>query len=439
MPCPVCGHPLPDDARFCPNCGAVVGTPLGTEERKIVTVLFADLVDSTGLAQRLDAERAREILGQFFATATEELQNLRGRPEKFIGDAVMAVFGLPHVHEDDAVRAVRAGLAIRARVRRLGRSAGLAEPLDVRVGIESGEAATGEGPAGQLLVTGQVVNAAARLQTAAAPGEVLAGITAHTLTDTQVSYGEPRDVVAKGFDGFLSAFPAEGLTTRSVRRTIPFVGRSSELTILRECFARAAGAGRPVLATILGEGGIGKTRLADELVAGLDVDVRVLRGAARSYTDTATFAPVAAIVAELAGIEDGDAPEKARQRLTELVERWCDRAEGDQIVDRLGLLFGAAKHRIDESAFVHDVQAGFIDLVDGLVQDGAAVLVFDDAHALKPAMVELVQRLGARPLGRAAHGAHARPRAAGAHRGAPHVGLLRGQRCDAAARAVARR
>jgi class 3 adenylate cyclase len=106
-------------------------------------VLFADLVDSTGLAQRLDAERAREILGRFFTTATEELQNLRGRPEKFIGDAVMAVFGLPHVHEDDAVRAVRAGLAIRARVRRLGRSAGLAEPLDVRVGIESGEA-TGE-------------------------------------------------------------------------------------------------------------------------------------------------------------------------------------------------------------------------------------------------------------------------------------------------------
>ena len=141
MPCPVCGHPIPEDARFCPNCGAVVGTPLGTEERKMVTVLFADLVDSTGLAQRLDAERAREILGRFFSAATEELQNLRGRPEKFIGDAVMAVFGLPHVHEDDAVRAVRAGLAIRARVRRLGRSAGLAEPLDVRVGIESGEAA----------------------------------------------------------------------------------------------------------------------------------------------------------------------------------------------------------------------------------------------------------------------------------------------------------
>ena len=361
----------------------------------MVTVLFADLVDSTGLGQRLDAERAREVLGRFFAVATEELQALRGRPEKFIGDAVMAVFGLPQVHEDDAVRAVRAGLAIRARVHRIGRSLGLAEPLDVRVGIESGEAAVGEGPAGQLLVTGSVVNAAARLQSAAEPGELLAGATTHTLTDTQVSYGPQREVVAKGFDGTLSAFPAEGLTTRSVRRTIPFVGRASELTILRECLARAAGAARPVLATILGEGGVGKSRLADELIAGLDDDVRVLRGAARSFTDTATFAPAAAIVADLAGIEDGDPSEKARKRLQELVERWCDRAEGEQIVDRLALLFGAAKHRVDESAFVHDTQAGFISLVDGLVHHEPAVIVFDDAHTLKPAMLQLIQRLGA--------------------------------------------
>src|SRR6266568_4524429 len=107
MSCSVCGHPLPDDARFCPNCGAPVGTvasSIGTEERKMVTVLFADLVDSTGLAQRLDVERAREILGRFFDAANEELEALRGRAEKFIGDAVMAVFGLPRVHEDDAIR-----------------------------------------------------------------------------------------------------------------------------------------------------------------------------------------------------------------------------------------------------------------------------------------------------------------------------------------------
>ena len=157
----------------------------------MVTVLFADLVDSTGLAQRLDPERAREILGSFFDAAAEELNALRGRTEKFIGDAVMAVFGLPTVHEDDALRAVRAGLAIRGRARRLTQSAGLAEPLQVRIGIESGEAATGLGPAGQLLVTGQVVNVAARLQAAAIPGQILAGSTTHALTTTKVWLPDP--------------------------------------------------------------------------------------------------------------------------------------------------------------------------------------------------------------------------------------------------------
>src|SRR6266508_4368921 len=154
MHCEVCGEPLPEGARFCPNCGTAVGPLLGTEERKMVTVLFADLVDSTGLARRLDPERTREVLGRFFDAATEELQALRGRPEKFIGDAVMAVFGLPAVHEDDALRAVWAGLAIRGRLRRLSDSLGLPEPLEVRVGVETGEAAAGLGPAGQLLVTG---------------------------------------------------------------------------------------------------------------------------------------------------------------------------------------------------------------------------------------------------------------------------------------------
>src|SRR5258708_24666244 len=137
MTCEVCGRPLPGGARFCPNCGASVGPLVGAEERKVVTVLCADIVDSTGLGSRLDAERARELLGQFFAAASEELLALRGRPEKFIGDAVMAVFGLPLVHEDDALRAVRAGLAIRARTRRLGEAARLPEPLHVPPPLQS--------------------------------------------------------------------------------------------------------------------------------------------------------------------------------------------------------------------------------------------------------------------------------------------------------------
>ena len=398
MDCPVCGHPLPPGARFCPNCGAVVATPLGTEERKMITVLFADLVDSTGLAQRLDPERAREVLGRFFDAATEELQALRGRPEKFIGDAVMAVFGIPTVHEDDALRAVRAGLAIRGRLRRVGTALGLAEPLEVRVGIESGVAATGLGPAGQLLVTGPVVNAAARLQTAAGPGEVLAGETTHTLTEAEVAFGDLRSIRAKGFTLDLAAHPVEGLTTRSARRTIPLVGRSSELTILRECVLRATTTGRPVLVTIAGEAGIGKSRLADELIAGLDEGVTTMVARSRSHAETATFAPLAALVGDLAMIDDADPAEKIMQRLREFAAPFVGSDEIDRLIDRLGLLFGISERR-DESTFVHDVQAGFLALVDGVTSAQPVVIVVEDVHTLSGSMLDLVERLGSRPRG----------------------------------------
>ncbi len=394
MACEVCGRPLPSGARFCPNCGASVGPLVGTEERKVVTVLFADIVDSTGLGGRLDAERSREVLGQFFGAAAEELLALRGRPEKFIGDAVMAVFGLPHVHEDDALRAVRAGLAIRARTHRLGEAAGLAEPLEVRIGIESGEAAMGRNPSGQVLVTGPVVNAAARLQTAAQPGQILVGRTTYALTETKVSYARRRRVRAKGFNSALDAFPVEGLTTRSARRTIPFVGRTSAQAILDQSLGLASSTGSPVLVTVVGEAGIGKSRLADELAAGVGAMVLVLHGQARSYTDTAAFSPAAAIVGDLAGIEAGDPPEKIRNMLQHLMESWSDPVEVDRTVERLALLFGVAERR-EEVAFVQDVQAGFIALMDGLARDHPVLVIFEDAHGLQPPMLDLIERLAA--------------------------------------------
>jgi class 3 adenylate cyclase/tetratricopeptide (TPR) repeat protein len=392
MQCDFCGHPLPEGARFCPNCGTSVSTTLGTEERKIVTVLFADLVDSTGLAQRLDPERAREVLGGFFDAASEELRALRGHPEKFIGDAVMAVFGLPQVHEDDAVRAVRAGLAIRDRMHRVQQSLGLDEPLEVRVGVETGEAATGVGPTGQLLVTGQVVNAAARLQTAAQPGEVLVGATTHALTKDAVSFGPQQEVEAKGFADAIRAYPVERLSTRSARRTIPFVGRANELDILRGSVARVKATATPLLVSILGEPGVGKSRLADELLAGLGPNVTVLRGRAQTYGDTATFAPVTAIVREIAGIEDDMAPEEAIRRLQAVVDGCCEPSEAERVAGRLGLTIGLGAPKREESVFVQDVQSGFLSLVEGLGARGQVVLVFDDVHVLRAPMLDLIER-----------------------------------------------
>src|SRR5213593_145834 len=167
MTCPSCGTRLPEEARFCPNCGTPIAEP-PVEERKLVTVLFADLAGSTDLATHLDPERFREMMQAFYQMVSRELASMRGRAEKFVGDAVMAVFGLPHAHEDDALRAVRAGLIIRDRTARLGEVLGLPVPLGVRVGVNSGAVAIGPGGADQPLVVGPAVNLAARLQQAAA-------------------------------------------------------------------------------------------------------------------------------------------------------------------------------------------------------------------------------------------------------------------------------
>src|SRR5437870_2547775 len=396
MDCHVCGSSLPEGARFCPSCGALVTGATATDERKMVTVLFADMVDSTGLSQRLDAERAREVLGRFYDVTVDELHALRGRPEKFIGDAVMAVFGLPQVHEDDALRAVRAALAIRERVRRLCEELGLPAPLEIRVGIESGEAATGTGPDGQLLVTGSVVNAAARLQAAAGPGEVLAGETTRTLTERSVSFGEERLVEAKGFAQPLSAFCVDGLSTRSARRTIPFVGRADELAMLRRSFSRVITTSRPLLFTVAGEPGIGKSRLAAEFLSGLDPEGTVLVGRSHLGADSATFAPAAAIVREVAGIGDDDPVDVAVQRLRELVQRVCPPGPDARTVDRLQALLGLNEPRRDESAFVHDVRSGFLSLIEGLASERPVTLLFDDAQTLRPQMRDLLERIAAR-------------------------------------------
>ena len=390
--CLVCGNELPADARFCPACGAAVSAGVGTEERKLVTVVFADLVDSTGLAQRLDPERAREVISAFYEVASAELASLRGRAEKFIGDAVMAVFGLPTVHEDDAVRAVRAALAIRDRTRRLAGELGLPFELDVHAGVASGSVAVGESPAGQLLATGPTVNLAARLQDAAEPGEVLLSQTAQQLTRDAVEVAEPRQVEAAGFEGTVPAYPVVRLAAGHSRRTIPLVGRRSELALLEETFRRATRSRRPHLFTVLGEPGIGKSRLVQEFVAGLGEDVTVLVGRAVAWGGEVTFWPLVEMLRAEAGIHEEDPPEVIRERLEEMAAGCCVRDEAAQVAGRLALALGVGEEDTERRFLQQEVQSGFRALLEGLGRRGSLVLVFEDLHAAQPAMLDLIDQ-----------------------------------------------
>jgi len=206
--CPRCGRPLPAGANFCPNCGAPVSVPEASE-RRIVTVVFVDMAGSTELASQVDAERFREILAAFHGMVSEEAAWLGGVAEGFIGDAVLVVFGIPAAREDDAIRAIRTAIDIRDRAERLGEELGLSNPIRVRIGVRTGQVAVGTAQ-DRNIVIGAEVNLGARLQQAAAPGEILVGDTTMQLARDGVAFGEPRTIEAKGFEGAVTAWRSRG-------------------------------------------------------------------------------------------------------------------------------------------------------------------------------------------------------------------------------------
>jgi class 3 adenylate cyclase/tetratricopeptide (TPR) repeat protein len=399
--CGTCGGELPADARFCPSCGSPVAAALTPQERRFVTVLFADLSDSTRLTLQFDPERVRDILDAFYRAAAAELAALRGQAEKFIGDAVMAVFGLPQAHEDDALRAVRAGIGIRQRAERLGEVLGLgASGLEVRVGVQSGDVAAGIGATGQLLVTGPPVNAASRLQAAATPGEVLVGDVTRALTRDRVYFGPDRLVAAKGFDEPLAASPVTGLTNRSTRRTIPIVGRRSELSLIRDLFDRTVTTGRPHLLTLVGEAGIGKTRLVEEFAARLESPVRFISGQIQPPDWGPTFSAVTDMLHRVAGTDGSDDAATLAGLAAVVGPEW----EGGRLSGQLAsaLSVSATPGRA-ESAYVADVQNGFVGLVGRLAADGPVVVAFDGVERAAEPLLDLIERLarardGAQPV-----------------------------------------
>ncbi|MGZ5301401.1 MAG: ATP-binding protein [Actinomycetota bacterium] len=390
--CSRCGEPLPEGAKFCPNCGAPVAIAPASE-RRLVTVVFVDLVGSTKLASQLDPERFREVLAAFHGMVTEEVEWLRGRAESFIGDAVLAVFGVPTSHDDDGVRAIRAALSVVTRAPELGRELGLPAPMHVHVGINTGLVAVGTA-ADRGIVIGGEVNIGARLQQAAAPDEVLVGPTTHQLVKDAVEFGEMRMIVPKELDREITAWPVIRLAPRSTRSTIPFVDRRRELALLNDTSERVTERSRAHLVTLLGEPGIGKTRVVDEFLDGLDDHVTVLSGRPSQYEEQVTFWPLGQMILNaIEGAEDMPS-DQLLGRLQRAAAGWVGSEDADKVAYRLGLALGLGEDANHENRYYSaEIRRGALAMIEGLTATGSVVLVFEDLHVAEPLLLDLIEHL----------------------------------------------
>ena len=332
MFCHECGQRTPERARFCPSCGtpqvaAADARPeaLPVETRRTVTVLFVDVTGSTPLGERLDPEAIRRIFSRYFGEVAAIVTRHGGTLEKFAGDALVAVFGLPVLHEDDALRAVRTAAEAREALAlvndELVRDYGLG--LNTRTGINTGEVVTGDNATGSTLATGDMVNVAARLEARAQPGEIVMGAATYRLVRDAVTVDELEPLELKGKSQPVAAYrlidlapDAPGLARRLES---PLVGRSLELAELLEAFEEAVGQSTCRAVTLLGDAGAGKSRLAHELATVVGERAAVLEGRCVPYGEGITYFPLAIMLKPLAGIEDGDTRDAAREKLLALL------------------------------------------------------------------------------------------------------------------------
>ena len=351
--CPSCGEATAPDAEFCQHCGGHLrlDTPLA---RKVVTVLLCDVVNSGGARERLDPEALHLLLSRHFQHAQAVVEQYGGTVEKLIGDELLAVFGVPTVHEDDALRAVRAAVAVLASTAALGAELGGGRTLEVRIGINTGEVLAGDAAGGPGFVTGDVVSLCKRLEQASAPGEILLGEETYSLVAHAVS-GTRRELPdADGRPTFIleSVDPEAGAIER--HEDAPLVGRDNELDRLRIIFSEveAGRGGRLVL--ILGEPGIGKSRLTREFVSEISGLATVLVGRCPPYGEAVTFWPMREVLQQ-AG------------RGTEVLEKSS-----------------------------HDVFAAVRHILEELANARTLVVVLDDVHWAEPTLLDLVEYLAAR-------------------------------------------
>ncbi len=386
--CPNCGEQSPDRFRICGICGTSLAPEAEKEEvRKTVTVVFCDLKGSTSLGESLDTETLREVLSAYFTEMQAALERHGGTVEKFIGDAVMAVFGLPRVHEDDALRAVRAAADMQHMLAVLNER--LETVWDVRlenrIGVNTGEVVAGDVTAGQRLVTGDTVNTAARLEQAAPPTEILIGESTYRLVKDaiEVERVAPLDLKGKGQPvpayRLIAVSREEGLARRL---DAPMVGRGSELQALQDAFERAVRDRTPQLVTVMGPAGVGKSRLLLEFAAAVRDRASMLGGRCLSYGDGITFWPLAEVVREAAAISDNDSFDRAREKLSALAG-----ADDTDVAERIGAAIG-----LSAAAFpVQETYWAAKRLLEQQAHNRPLVVHIEDLHWAEPTFLELLR------------------------------------------------
>ncbi|HVM12237.1 MAG TPA: adenylate/guanylate cyclase domain-containing protein, partial [Actinomycetota bacterium] len=360
------------------------------ETRKTVTVVFCDVVGSTSLGDRLDPEALRQVMTRFYVAMREALERHGGSVQKYIGDAVMAVFGIPRLHEDDALRAVRAAQEMREALERLNEelAAGWDVRLQTRIGINTGEVVVGDAAAGEALVLGDAVNVAARLEQAAGVGSVLMGAETYALVRDHVEAEPVEPMELKGKPGLVHAYrlvAARPVEAPAMRPEPPLVGRSEELAVLRAGFDRAVAKGSAVLATVLGPAGIGKSRLAREVVAGLDA--LVVTGRCLPYGDGITFWPIAEIVKQASAVADDDPAEVARAKIEAAITGAEDAAT---VQERLAGLLGISDA---PAAELQETFWAVRRFLERLGERRPVVVVLDDLQWAEPTLLDLVEYL----------------------------------------------
>lgn len=387
MICSSCGASMPSDARFCPRCG----TPQsGTdEERRVVTVLFADVVGFTALAQEMDPEKIKHLMDDTFQTLASDITSHGGVVDKILGDEIIALFGAPVAHEDDAERAVRAGLQMQQSMESV--TAGAATPIQIRIGINTGEVLVGTSTAGgDYTAMGDVMNLGSRLQSIASPGQVWVGPDTVAATGDAISYFAAGEISTRGRVGTIEAFVAQSPNRSPGERRIrigEFVGREHELELLTAQARMAFDQSRAQLAVVVGAAGMGKTRVVEEAARSITqmYDATVLEGRCVPYGEANVWSPIADLVRHGLGFGLDESPEFAREAMTARIielEPKLKQAARDRMVETLLHVLGyeTSLRGQDRLRNRSEILLAVTAILESLLDDSPVVISVSDSH-----------------------------------------------------------